>query len=92
MQEQGFTFAKASVYKAGETESDPYMMQARGIYNVKLAVFETEESGNIVPNDMDFDRNRRVYILSLIHISKRALNPWFKVSPPARSARGMRSP
>ena len=23
---------------------------------------------------------------------KRALNPWFKVSPPARSARGMRSP
>ena len=26
----GFTFAKASVYKAGENESDPYMMQARG--------------------------------------------------------------
>ena len=40
------------------------MMQARGIYNLKLAVFETEESGNIVPNDMDFDRNRRVYILT----------------------------
>ena len=64
LQEQGFTFAKASVYKAGENESDPYMMQARGIYNLKLAVFETEESGNIVPNDMDFDRNRRVYILT----------------------------
>ena len=60
MQEQGFTFAKASVYKEGENESDSYMMQARGIYNLKLAVFETEESGNIVPNDMDFDRNRRV--------------------------------
>lgn len=40
------------------------MMQARGIYNLKLAVFETEESGNIVPNDMDFDRNRRMYILT----------------------------
>ena len=38
MQEQGFTFAKASVYKDGENESDPYMMQARGIYNLKLAV------------------------------------------------------
>ena len=64
LQGQGFTFAKASVYKEGENESDPYMMQARGIYNLKLAVFETEESGNIVPNDMDFDRNRRVYILT----------------------------
>lgn len=39
-------------------------MQARGIYNLKLAVFETEESGNIVPNDLDFDRERRVYILT----------------------------
>ena len=29
LQEQGFTFAKASVYKEGENESDPYMMQAR---------------------------------------------------------------
>lgn len=64
LQEQGFSFAKASVYKEGENESDPYMMQARGIYNLKLAVFETEESGNIVPNDLDFDWDRRVYILT----------------------------
>ena len=64
LQEQGFTFAKPSVYKEGENASDPYMMQARGIYNLKLAVFETEESGNIVPNDLDFDRDRRVYILT----------------------------
>ena len=64
LQEQGFSFAKASVYKEGENASDPYMMQARGIYNLKLAVFETEESGNIVQNDMDFDRDRRVYILT----------------------------
>lgn len=64
LQEQGFTFAKPSVYKEEEYASDPYMMQARGIYNLKLAVFETEESGNIVPNDLDFDRDRRVYILT----------------------------
>ena len=64
LQEQGFTFAKPSVYKEGEHASDPYRMQARGIYNLKLAVFETEESGNIVPNDLDFDRERRVYLLT----------------------------
>ena len=38
LQEQGFTFAKPSVYKEEEYVSDPYMMQARGIYNLKLAV------------------------------------------------------
>ena len=64
LQERGFTFAKPSVHKEEEYASDPYMMQARGIYNLKLAVFETEESGNIVPNDLNFDRDRRVYILT----------------------------
>ena len=33
-----------------------------------------------------------VWSLSYCSMPKRALNPWFKVSPPARSARGMRSP
>ena len=33
-----------------------------------------------------------VWSLSYGSKPKRALNPWFKVSPPARSARGMRSP
>ena len=33
-----------------------------------------------------------VWPLSCCSKPKRALNPWFKVSPPARSARGMRSP
>ena len=64
LQEKGFAFAKPSIYNEGENASDPYAMQARGIYNLKLAVFETEESGNIVPNDLDFDRERRVYILT----------------------------
>ena len=32
-----------------------------------------------------------VWSLSYCSKPKRALNPWFKVSPPARSARGMRS-
>ena len=35
---------------------------------------------------------RSVWSLSYCSMPKRALNPWFKVSPPARSARGMRSP
>ena len=35
---------------------------------------------------------QRVWSLSCCSKPKRALNPWFKVSPPARSARGMRSP
>ena len=64
LQEKGFAFAKPSIYKTEEGTSDPYAMQARGIYNLKLAVFETEESGNIVPNDLDFDREHRVYILT----------------------------
>ena len=33
-----------------------------------------------------------VWSLSCCSKPKRALNPWFKVSPPARSARGMRFP
>ena len=33
-----------------------------------------------------------VWSLSCCSKPKRALNPWFKVSPPARSARSMRSP
>lgn len=64
LQEKGFAFAKPSIYKREEGVSDPYAMQARGIYNLKLAVFETEESGSIVPNDLNFDRERRVYILT----------------------------
>ena len=35
---------------------------------------------------------RSVWSLSYCSMPKRALNPWFKVSPPARSARGMSSP
>ena len=34
---------------------------------------------------------RSVWSLSYCSKPKRALNPWIKVSPPARSARGMRS-
>ena len=35
---------------------------------------------------------QNVWSLSCCSKPKRDLNPWFKVSPPARSARGMRSP
>lgn len=53
LQDKGFSFAKAVVSQASDQEADRYEMRARGIYNLKLAVFETEESGNIVTNDLD---------------------------------------
>ena len=64
LQDKGFSFAKAVVSQASDQEADRYEMRARGIYNLKLAVFETEESGNIVTNDLDFDRLHRVYVLT----------------------------
>lgn len=41
-----------------------YYMKARGVYNIKLAAFDTEESDHIVTNDLDFDSEHRVYILT----------------------------
>ena len=64
LQDKGFSFAKAVVSQASDQEADRYEMRARGIYNLKLAVFETEESGNIVTNDLDFDKLHRVYVLT----------------------------
>lgn len=40
------------------------VMHARGIYNVKLATVMTEERTEIVTNDLDFDDDKRVYILT----------------------------
>ena len=64
LQDKGFSFAKAVDSQASDQEADRYEMRARGIYNLKLAVFETEESGNIVTNDLDFDKLHRVYVLT----------------------------
>jgi len=59
LEKAGMKFGKASVSSAG-----CQVMKARGIYNLKLAFFETEEHGNIVANDLDFNPEHRVYILT----------------------------
>ena len=37
-------------------------MEAEGIYNLKLIA--TEKAGNVVPNDLSFDREKRIYVLT----------------------------
>ncbi len=62
MQQKGFAFCKPEVLPAGER-----LMRARGIYNLKLAQ-DLFEKGNgpeeIVPNDLDFDADHRIFILT----------------------------
>ena len=67
LQSRGAVFAKADVVCRGDGSSDDerkYYMKARGVYNMKLAAFDTEESDHIVANDLDFDGEHRVYILT----------------------------
>lgn len=57
----GAVFSKASVLT---DENDDYCARARGVYNIKLAALPSEETGNIVTNDFDFDKEHRVYLLT----------------------------
>lgn len=73
MQAKGFNFCKPKIAK-----SEPkYFMSAKGVYNFKLlSAFEDlnsenenenengNENGGIVANDLDFDKNHLVYILT----------------------------
>lgn len=52
---KGFSFCMPEVLK------EDRIMRARGIWNMKLAGMN---AGDIVPNDLVFDRERRVYILT----------------------------
>lgn len=57
----GLRFCKA------EIASEPVgsrCMHARGIYNLKLANAVMEQEETIVPNDLEFDARRRVYLLT----------------------------
>lgn len=74
LQSKGAVFSKARVVnsayqpdagtsKTGDSKTR-YYMRARGVYNIKLAAFDTEESDHIVTNDLDFDSDHRVYILT----------------------------
>lgn len=74
LQSRGAVFSKARVVNsayqpdAGTSKEanskSRYYMNARGVYNIKLAAFDTEESEHIVTNDLDFDSEHRVYILT----------------------------
>ena len=54
---EGWTFCKP---EAGS--GSPPAMDAEGIYNLKLIA--TEKPENVVPNDLAFDREKRVYVLT----------------------------
>ena len=57
---------------------------------VIIAIVWVQVPSSALNNKTGIKQN--VWSLSCCSKPKRALNPWFKVSPPARSARGMRSP
>lgn len=61
LQQNGAVFSKAEVISdAGEER----VAHAREIYNIKLAAFMTKEHETIVTNDLDFDYEHRVYLLT----------------------------
>ncbi len=55
---QGYTFCEANVI-----DKDNVQMQAKGFYNLKLAVSGSKNE-DIVTNDLDFDKEHTVYILT----------------------------
>ena len=59
---KGAKFSKATVIE--DAAGDSYFLKARGIYNIKLAAYSTENAEEIVTNDFDYDSNHRVYILT----------------------------
>lgn len=54
----GYSFCEAKV-----TDKDGTYMEARGFYNLKLAISGVENK-DIVTNDLDFDKEHTVYILT----------------------------
>ncbi len=56
---EGWTFCKP---EAGNRGGGAAGMEAEGIYNLKLIA--TEKAGNVVPNDLSFDREKRIYVLT----------------------------
>ena len=45
-------------------EGDNWDMHARGIYNLKLVATDGQDRGQVVVNDLDFDQEHLVYILT----------------------------
>lgn len=58
--DNGFVFCKAELL---QTSGNGARMQAKGFYNLKLADF-VEKADQIVENDLDFDAERNLYLLT----------------------------
>ena len=61
LEKHGLKFSKLQI--ADEKEPD-CMMRARGIYNMKLASVAISEQTEIITNDLDYDKEHLVYILT----------------------------
>jgi len=61
LMEKGVTFSKAKVFEASEGQQ---YMEAKGIFNIKLAALPATDRGEIVTNDLSFDEEHRIYILT----------------------------
>lgn len=61
LEKHGLKFSKPQI--ADEKEPD-CMMRARGIYNMKLASVAISEQTEIITNDLDYDKEHLVYILT----------------------------
>ncbi len=62
LQEKGFAMCKPKVLETEQRE-----MRAEGLYNIRLAqslLEKGEGSSSIVTNDLDFDKEHRIYILT----------------------------
>ncbi len=59
---KGMPFCEASILSEKEL-ADGFTMKARGLYNLKLAI-SSNHSEEIVYNDLDFDSDHTVYILT----------------------------
>lgn len=61
LEKHGLKFSKLQI--ADEKEPD-CMMRARGIYNMKLVSVAISEQTEIITNDLDYDKEHLVYILT----------------------------
>ena len=61
LEKHGLKFSKPQI--ADEKKPD-CMMRARGIYNMKLASVAISEQTEIITNDLDYDKEHLVYILT----------------------------
>jgi len=61
LEKNGLVFSKASLLAENQ---EGLRMRARGFYNLKLAAAMQKREETIVKNDLDFDRERNLYILT----------------------------